>query len=318
MSATMGAVEFATGWRYGLSMAEYAAIPAMSASGLENLRISPAHYLHRSRAPREQTPAMALGSALHSALLEPLLFESRYVAIGQCEALKKDGTRCASAGSRLRDGRSVCGTHDPDKNLPAAPDGVELVAEADLARINGMCAAVLRHPEARQWFRGKGASEITGVWRDEVTGVLCKIRVDREIERAAWIHMDLKTTRDAAPEAFARSVGNLGYHRRAAWYRRGLEALGREVTASVLVAVETEARLDYGHGPEHGCVAYLLDEGNLTACQPEIDRLLAIYAECERSGRWPGYPEQFQPLAVKPWDLPTAPETRDDEDGTDD
>lgn len=324
-----------TGWRHGLSMEEYAAIPAMSASGLEDLRVSPAHFLHRRRNPRPRTPAMALGSALHMALLEPLLFETRYVALGRCEALKKDGSQCTNGANRLRafdDGLTAgwtitgptgplsafCGVHDPAKDIETlSPEGVELVGQGDLDRINGMCAAVLRHPEARQWFRGKGRSEVTGVWVDEASGVPCKIRVDREIERASWIHMDLKTTSDASPDAFTRSAGRLGYHRRAAWYRRGLAALGREVTASVLVAVESEARVDYGQGPEHGCVAYLLDEGNLTACAPEIDRLLAIYAGCERDGRWPGYPEMLQPLTVKPWDLPAAPDIIDEEEVTD-
>lgn len=335
MSAVMEATEITTGWHYGLTAEEYFAIPALSASGVEEMRVSPAHHHYRRTNPRTPTAAMSLGTALHAALLEPLLFEARYVALGRCEALKKDGGPCTNAATRLRaydDGitagwtieaggrplSAFCGVHDPAKDIPeAAPEGIALVAEADLARVNGMCAAVLAHPEARQWFRGKGRSEVVGVWRDEVTGVLCKIRVDREIERASWIHMDVKTTVDASPDAFARKVGALGYHRRAAWYRRGMEALGREVTASVLVAVETEARFDSGRGPEHGCVAYLLDERDLTAVGGEIDRYLVTYAECLKSGVWPGYPTRFQPLSVKPWDLPTNTDNAETE-GSDD
>ena len=48
-----------------------------------------------------------------------------------------------------------------------------------------------------EYFRGRGCSELVGVWRDPETGVLCKIRLDRKIDRAEWIHTDIKTTANA-------------------------------------------------------------------------------------------------------------------------
>ena len=70
------------GWHEGLTMEEYLAIDAMSASGIEQLRKSPLHFRYYRDNPKPSTPAMELGTALHMALLEPLLFEGQYVTLG--------------------------------------------------------------------------------------------------------------------------------------------------------------------------------------------------------------------------------------------
>ena len=70
------------GWRPDLPIEEYLAIPAMSSSGLQQFRRSPAHY-HWSRAnPVAETDAMRFGTAVHTAILEPGLFDATYVTMG--------------------------------------------------------------------------------------------------------------------------------------------------------------------------------------------------------------------------------------------
>lgn len=293
------------GWHEDLSLEDYLAIPAMSASGLLEFRRSPTHYRWAQQNPKEATPAMKEGSALHLALLEPHLFEGRYVALGQCEGKKGDGDRCTYQGSVYRAGSSFCKTHDPQKGEPQDP-AIHVMAAEALERIEGMRKAVLAHPDAAQFFRGKGRSEVTGVWRDEASGVLCKIRLDRDIDRA-FIHADVKTCPDASDEAFTKHAGRMGYVTKAAWYRRGMAALGREATASVLIAVEQK--------PPHGCQTFLLDEGDLAALAADFDRTLASYAECLERDEWPSYPGGLRALKLKPWDLPdAAPADYDDTD----
>lgn len=301
--------EVQTGWFFDMPMDEYLAIPALSSSGLERFRRSPAHYRYERDHPKPATDAMKLGTALHSALLEPDLFAAQYVTVGQCEGVKKDGERCGYGGSVYRDGSSYCGRHDPGKGAPMA-EGVEVVSEDALARVQGMRDAVLSHPEARQFFRGRGASEVTGIWRDEETGVLCKIRLDRQIDRAA-IHADVKTCKDASTEGFTRQAGRMGYGRKAAFYRRGMEALRTPAIASVLIAVESQ--------PPHGCQAFLLDEDQLNRLGRDIDSDLSRYAECLRTGEWPGYATGLRALELKPWDMPGDDNNdTDDEWGSDD
>jgi len=282
-----------TGWFPDLSMAEYLAIPAMGASGLVEFRRSPAHFDHARRHPKEPTPAMREGTALHLALLEPDLYAGRYVSLGQCEGVKKDLSRCTNGGSSYRGGASFCGVHDPAKGEPM-DDGVEVMPNEAIGRIEGMRRAVLAHPELGQFFRGRGVSELTGVWLDEASGLLCKIRLDRYVERAG-VHFDLKRTVSAEREAFRRQVVRMGYAFRSAFYRRGMAALDKPAMASVLGAVEADA--------PHGVQAFLLDESDLETFTPEIDRLLYQAAECEATGDYPAYPGGLRELKLPAWGL---------------
>jgi hypothetical protein len=299
----MSTVQIQPGWHHGMSMTDYLAIEAMSASGIELIRRSPAHFRFAQQNPPKPTPAMIEGSALHTALLEPHLFEGRYIALGQCDGIKKDGQRCGYQASVYRGFSSYCGTHDPSKGEPMA-DGIEVITEDALERIGGIRHSILAHPEASRFFAGQGQSELVGVWLDEQSGVLCKIRLDRDIGRAA-IHCDIKTTGTSAEtDAFARQVGRLGYARKCAFYRRGMAALGKPAIGSVLIAVEAQK--------PHCCQAFLLDEGDIAGFQPEIDRLLGVYRECLDTGVWSGYPTGLRHLKLMPWDEPKHVDEWDD------
>lgn len=287
------------GWYPGLSLSEYLALPAMSASGIESFRRSPAHFRFEQLNPKEPTPGMREGTALHLALLEPDLFAGRYTALGQCVGIKKDGQRCTNQASVCRpafpgDRHDYCGVHDPEKGQPMP---FEVMPAETLDRIEGMRRAILAHPEASQFFRGRGQSELTGVWIDEATGVPCKIRLDRDIGRAN-IHADVKTTTSAEAQAFTRQCGRMGYVRKAAWYRRGMTALGKPAIASVLIAAEFQ--------PPHGVQAFCLDESDIEGFQPEISRVLTQYAECLETDNWPGYATGLRNLKLMPWDEPRS------------
>ena len=281
------------GWHEGLTMEEYLAIDAMSASGIEQLRKSPLHFRYYRDNPKPSTPAMELGTALHMALLEPLLFEGQYVTLGQCEAQKRSGFPCENQGKFYRDGQSFCGVrgHDPGEGEDMDPV-ISVLEEDAMADLVGMALAIQAHPRARTFFTGHGNYELTGVWRDEETGVLCKIRMDRDIERSLMI-ADLKSSRDASPEAFRRDASRMGYHRKAAFYRRGCAALGRERNASVLIVPENVT--------PYPVAVYLLDEDDLTATNREITRHLNRYAMCLADDHWPGYGDEMMTLKMPPW-----------------
>ncbi len=286
--------ELAPGWHRDLPMTDYLSVRAMSASGLETFRRSPMHYKWRSETPPEDTTAaLARGSALHLALLEPDLFEAQVVKAGSCEALYKSGARkgepCGSAtASRDFMGRWACGRHGGENPVDGALPADEF--ETVLA----MRDAVLAHPRASSILAGAGETEITGVWEEPETGVLCKIRPDRLVHRAS-ILPDLKSTRDASPDFFFRQAETLGYWRKAAFYRRGCAALGKPLTASALIAVES--------AEPFGVAVYLLDEDHLRAADEEVGRLLRRFAMCATDDHWPGYGDEFQTLRRPAWAL---------------
>lgn len=273
-----------------IEMGDYLRIPYMSASKLEQLRRSPLHYLHSLRAPHKTTHALERGTALHLAILEPQLFDGRYVVLGQCEGVTQKKERCSKQGSVYRDGAAYCGTHAP-KGL-AFPEDVEVISQADYDAVLGMRSAIMDHPRARTLFEGRGEFEVTIIFDDPTTGVRCKVRPDRLIERAGML-VDIKTTFNAAPSDFANQAERLGYFRKLAFYRRGMWAVSWPYKASAVVAPESAA--------PHDVVCYLVEESDLDGADAEVIRLLRVFDSCVQTNTWEGYAAEFQTLRRPAW-----------------
>lgn len=266
-----------------LTFAEYAALDALNWSLLKELRASPLHLKHRRENPRPEADPLRLGRAGHSATFEPETFGELYAV---WDEVTEAGDKTAPRRGRKWDAFQAW----------HAGKTILTVDQRDLALAIG--AAVRENPIAAAYLRD-GAPEQSLVWTDERTGVRCKCRVD-------WLTTiigELKTTRTADPWLFGAIAARLGYHGQQAWYQRGVKAvLGVELPA-VMFVVES--------APPHDVIVYRLDEDALVAGHQEVDHLLGIYAECERTGKWPGRFSTEQALRLPQWAAP------DEEDGLD-
>jgi len=276
-----------------MPMAEYLALPLMSASRLEILRRSPLQYKYSLTEPPKATSALERGTAIHMAVLEPLLFEGHYVVLGQCEGMTQRGTPCTYQGSVYRHGQSWCKTHDPERGQPM--EDVHVLSQADYDAVLGARDMILAHPRARSLFEGRGDFEVTIIFDDPETGIRCKIRPDRLVERAGLV-VDLKSTRDGSPWAFPRQAENLGYFRKLAFYRRGLRTVEWPYQATAVLAIEMT--------PPFDLCPYLPEESDLDTADLEVSRLLRILKHCEDTGEWSGYANDFQPLRRPRWAMP--------------
>jgi hypothetical protein len=248
-------------------MDTYLRLPCLSASGLEVFRRSPKHY--HERVEQEATPAMTLGTAVHTALLEPEDFAATYV-----RGIDGDGRTKA-----VKDAR---------RELEEQHPGATVLSGAEYDTVSSMVGAIRSHPRASTLFTGSGDVEVTGIFDDPDTGLRIKIRPDRLIRRAGML-VDLKTAADASQDGFARASARLGYHRKMALYRRGLRALGWDCTASAICAMETS--------PPYAVGLYLLDEAQLERAERDVVRLLHQFAFCSSTDSWPGYgSDEFRTL----------------------
>lgn len=275
-----------------MPMAQYVALPLPGASKLERLRRSPLQYQHSLTETQKSSSALERGTAIHLAVLEPLLFEGHYVVLGPCQGTKKDHTPCTYQGSIYRQGASWCKTHDPERGQPL--EDVEVLSQADYDAVLGARDAIRAHPRARSLFEGRGDFEVTIIFDDPETGVRCKIRPDRLVDRARML-VDIKSTRDGAPWAFPRQAETLGYFRKLALYRRGLRAIGWPYESTAVLAIEAT--------PPFDLCPYLPEEEDLDTADVEVTRLLRILKTCEETGVWGGYAENFQPLRRPRWAL---------------
>ncbi len=136
-----------------------------------------------------------------------------------------------------------------------------------------------------------GQHEVSYFWDDR--GVPCRARTDSYVADACAV-VDIKTTRDASPDAFRRSCANLHYHRRLAFYQRGLAALGLRVDGHILICVEKD--------PPHGVAIYHLDSAWLRKGSMLVDRELArVRAWLTDPATPTGYPVEPQILEAPPW-----------------
>lgn len=163
----------------------------------------------RRQAPRktEDSPALSLGTAVHTALLEPERFAAEYACAPQVNLRTNDGKEQMAAFE------AEC--EDSGK--------VALKAD-DYATVTLMRDSALAYPTVAELL-ANGAAELSIFYRT-TAGMLLKVRPDwlGNFGGALFI-LDLKTTDDVLD--FGKSVEKFGYHIQAAFYQHVIQqALG--------------------------------------------------------------------------------------------
>jgi hypothetical protein len=265
-----------------MSNADYHAAEGISASGLKLIGRSPLHYwaayLDPNREPREETPALKLGTAIHTAVLEPLRFADEYVVSPKFDRRTKDGKAAAEAFEIENAGKTVI-SGDDWKTCMAISE-----------RLN-------HHPAAAVLFRS-GVAETSMFWEDPDTGVLCKCRPDWLIHKTAIV--DVKSTTDASPSGFACAVANFEYHMQAAWYLDGVRlCLGDDAPAAFLFAA-------FEKKAPHAVAFYNADPEMISIGRTAYKSRLRLYADCLKNNSWPGYPANITNLSLPAWDVKAA------------
>jgi hypothetical protein len=240
----------------------------------------------------DDTPALAFGRAAHTAVLEPDHFAARYVEAERCAATTKKGDRCKKMGTTvLRDCLQVCSTH---WLLHADELGQqEILSPADWRHCLGMRDAVHAIERAHNMLEGLADVEVSVRWDDKETGVPCKARWDGCAEFAGGCILDFKTTIDASPREFERSIFKYGYHRQGAMYLEAAAAHGIPAKHYVIIASEKV--------PPYATAIYRLTEGAIAVGSDQIRDLLEKYGDCSACGIWPGFSTEVQDIGLPEW-----------------
>lgn len=262
-------------WR-DMPAEQYHGIHAMSAGGLKRMKRSPAHFyglqLDPNRPPAgDPTPALVNGTLVHCCIFELDQVAARYV-------VRPDGI-----DYRTKDGRAWRDAQT-----------LEVVDAVQMAAAQAQAAAVRALPDVAALL-ADGYGESSAFWIDRETGELCKCRPDWVSPAGdGVILVDGKTCQDASPDGFGRAIWNFDYHLQAAWYSDGFEAAtGQHVHGFVFAAVESAW--------PHAAAPYMLGDDVLDAARRENRRLLNRYAECNRTGVWPGYSPGVQIINLPSW-----------------
>lgn len=176
-----------------------------------------------------------------------------------------------------------------------------VLSEDEYAQVIAMRDAVMAHPAAGNLLRQAGMAERSVYWTDPETGVIGRCRPDWWVPSKGLL-ADLKTTDDASPEGFGRSIMKWGYHRQHPYYLDGcnhaIEQAGidwPEQRYFVFIAVEK--------APPYNVAVYTLDDDSIAIGRAECREALNTYAECEASGEWPGYSPRIETVALPEWHI---------------
>ena len=249
-----------------MSNSEYHAHPAISSSAVKTVAKSTiAHWLGQER---KETPAMALGSAVHSLALEP----------HKKEVVRGPETR---RGNAWKDACAEAKTFNPDAIVLPEAEFDKAQAIANAARSNPFMAEYLADEQSK--------IEMSVILTDPDCDMELRTRPD--LYHPDGTIIDLKTTIDASPNGFSKQSLNLAYHIQAFHYCRVLELEGLRVNRFVFVAVETSA-------PYATCT-HVVSTGLMQLGGLDWERAMEQMLKYEETGEittnWPEMNELFLP-----------------------
>jgi hypothetical protein len=134
-----------------------------------------------------------------------------------------------------------------------------------------------------------GVSEHTIVWHEGET--YFRSRLDR-VSTDRKVIFDYKSTDNAEPTAFTRTIINMGYDLQAAFY---LRALQKPEARYILIAQETEAPF---------AVSFIgMPPAFIELGRRKVEHAIAIWKECMASGKWPAYPTRVCYVEPPEWEM---------------
>lgn len=284
----MKVLSLPNGVHHGIAPADYHGLPGCSKSMLDKLRLSPAtlrDWLDNPEA-EEKKDSLTLGSAIHCAVLEPDQFAKRFAVAPDVSGATKEGKAFKVA---------------------AESKGLTVVRAGDARWIEAIARRVRANKTVKDWLADTTRCiELTVIW--ERDGFVCRARPDLVLPLNGLV-VDLKTTRKTM-EDFPSDIAQYRLHWQAAWYLDGLEAATKTPWDRFVFIAAHKARpyLVSLHEIVRGDKAFVRG-------QREVGEMFDRYVECCKSQRWPGYPEEAQPVVLPKWAVGSADETDNDAAG---
>lgn len=249
--------------------AQYRAAEGISKSALDYIAPprTPAHYrayidgLLRV----ETTPAMRLGSLIHSAILEPDKAEWVVRPEGLLFTTKE--------GKAWRDAQTK-----------------QIITADEEATITGMRDAVWSHPAVKRVL--KWASKEVSLFAKDEHGTLRKGRIDA-LPESGNVIVDIKSCASASPDAMSKSMAAYRYDVQAAYYLDLAKLLSLDKSEFLLVCVEKT--------PPYAVAVYAIDHDAVEWGRKQYQSDLALLRHCEAENHWPAFTQEITTLSLPAW-----------------
>jgi hypothetical protein len=238
---------------------------------------SPAHahaaHPRLGGASRETSDEMDFGTIVHTLVLGKG---------ADVDELAYDDFR-TKAAKEARDNARACG------RVP--------VLERHMDRARAV-AETIRVKLAHRGIVLAGESEVAIEWQEQTADgvpVLCRSMLDHVLLEDRLV-IDVKTSRNAHPEAFGRAAPGFGYDLQSVVYPAALEALHPHLAGRVefvFAVIETEPPYEVLVARPDGTMRELGTRRWMRAVE--------TWARCLAADRWPGYGDGISYITVPPW-----------------
>lgn len=257
---------------------------SISSSDIREFALCPAKY--KSGAEEDvESNSLLFGSLLDCLLLTPQQFDSRFAvqpetyedAKGVVKPFTKQSNTC--------------------KQWIAEQGDKTIITLDKLAEVNEAIAKINEDETIASFIKQSDAQVfISATWKDEGTGLEIPVKalidlLPREDSEYSSCVADLKSTRDASPINFNRSVFSFGYHIQAAFYLDMINAVNESRDTFCFIVQENKKPFQSGKRVLH---VDFLDMG-----RNEYQSALSNYCKCLKSGFWPSYDDTDE--AVQGW-----------------
>lgn len=250
---------------------------SISKSGLDLVHRSPAHY--KFSKGKQETRQMVVGRAVHCAVFEPKKFLSNYLLLKHI----KDRTKS-----------------EYKQAIKAKDESLVLVStEADM--VSCIYETMNSSPAIQYYISNPAWHELSLFVTNPETDVLVRCRFDMLTHDG--IAIDLKTTQDVRPEAFAKSIANYRYHVQQAFYSDAFFwATGEQLQEFVFIALEKEQ--------PNAHRIYVLDDESVDIGRIAYMKDLKAYAHSVETNHWSGA-DCFGPesISLPSWAIARAEES---------
>lgn len=253
----------------------------------------PALAKHHMEAPQEHKECYRIGSAIHSYVLEPSVFQREFL-IGLDIGRKSKADRMQWAQWFSDNGADGYYIND----LPAAEwngefsrqTGKHIITPDEINKISAMAKSVFANKNAAILLEG-GDSEQSVYWEDDDTGLGLKVRPDYINERFIT---DLKSCLSIKDEAINRAFATLDYGVSQSMYQDGVNKVTGKWKPFVFLFIDKN--------PPYLCRVIALDDFSQEHSWEKYQKLKSSLADCIKNNKWPTLEDNMK-YALPPWAL---------------
>lgn len=187
---------------------------AISSSGLKEFLDSPYTYLssvydRQNGINKKPSRSMKFGTIAHQMILEPEVFRKNFIVMPDFGDQRKKENKLTKELWLM--------------DIPKS--AVLFTSQDEYDDFIGVVSAIANHKKARDIFK-EGVSEVSGFFKHEKTGILCRIRPDFISTRKDLnLFLDLKTARDSSYRGFQKAIWEYRYDIQLALYREGIKQI---------------------------------------------------------------------------------------------